>query len=63
MIFFVILKSLINLKGFLLIDLPYADIVTWYKKAYTTETEIVPKSLLCDDSYFQIYLTWMNFVF
>ena len=34
----------------------------WYKKAYKDETEVVERpSLMCNVTYFQVYLVWMNF--
>jgi len=36
----------------------------WYKKAYKNETEVVERSsLMCNMTYFNVYLVWMKFFF
>ena len=34
----------------------------WFSKAYANVTEIAERPLLCDPRYFNIYLTWTNFI-
>ena len=41
--------------------LAYPEVGDWIRKAYTNVTEVVELPLLCDPSYFNIYLTWINF--
>ena len=48
-------------KPFSIIDLPYPELKEWYNNAYTNVTEIVERSLLCEQWYFTVYLTWVNF--
>ena len=51
---------------FSLIGADFAGLQAWYKKAYEKKTEIAENSiggytLLCNQTYFTMYLTWMNF--
>ena len=40
-----------------------SNIIDWYGKAYQNVTDVVESGLLCNKTYFAIYLVWMNFIF
>ena len=58
--YFILLKYFFNI--FLDLAIPSA-IIAWYKDAYQNVTDVVERELLCNKTYFTIYLVWMNFIF